>query len=330
MLDVPEATCTQVIFFRNVSLATTYQASRLSVHAAVSGQAARDIAAHFTQRWNHSRLAKWEMDRTHVSDVTDIPNFGACPRCGASGLDESIVTCPPCGMSLGPKADFLCCNDSGHPHASFSPAVPDSFTCATYACRFMGQLGFSLTGDGPVIVHRLLKVSHGHGACSEGSLLSAQGPNVELLLSHSSLKATPGDILVAIDGITVTHLNTEELTRYIRHRKEFLSQQYGTDLTPMRVVFRRHYVEELHNLPSVVETDSTLYPVAEFEIVRPPQAAVAILPASDPVAYKNEPLAPGQGLASASGTYEDDTVASAPTLLEPVVPQPNGADAYGK
>lgn len=279
---------------------------------------------------------KWEIERTHISDITDNTNFGVCPRCGATGLDENVTICPPCGMNLGSKASFLNPNDVMHPNPSFAPALPGTFTCITFQCHFMGQLGFSLAGDGPVLVNRLLKVSRGHGVVSEGTLLSSQGPNMELLLAHSALKVTPGDVVISVDGITVTHLNTEELTRFIRHRKEFLSHQYGTDLTPMTVLFRRHYIEELHNLPSVVETDTTLYPVAEFEIMHSPEVTVALMRNSEAppnksdsydINYADAPYAAAANLGYQHTSYVGTTT---PVMVnEPVAPQANGTDPYG-
>lgn len=243
-------------------------------------------------------------------------------------------------MALGAIAGFLVPNDRLHSMPMFSPAAPSSFTCLTFQCQFMGQLGFSLTGDGPVIVHRLLATSRGHGQLAEGEILSSQGPNLDMLLAQSRLKPTAGDVIVSVDGIVVTHLNTEELTRYIRHRKEFLSVQFGgTDLTPMTIILRRHYVEELHNLPSVVETDTNLYPVAEFEIMHPVEAMAAVMAQeeTDPALNKSEAPAydpvrqwalPPRGLETAGGEFlADQQSLSLPQ--EPVVTQPNGADAYG-
>lgn len=317
----------RVLQFKGIASSLVFS----SVHVAVSGQAARDIGSHFIQRWNHSRLMKWDLDRTHVSDVTDIIDYCVCPRCGATSLDENLMTCPSCGMGLGPKAKFLEHNDYIHPNPIFSPALPSTFTYIMFKCEFMGQLGFSLSGDGPVLVERLLKVTAGHGLVCEGTLLSSQGPNKELLLASSRLRATLGDIIVSIDGITVTHLNTIELTQFIRQRKEFLSQQHGTVLTPMTVLFRRHYIEELHNLPSVIETDSALYPVAEFEILNPPEAAaVTLLRHSEVLPMSSQAaLTIGAGSTASdiwtSDPYADIVSATAPGIAE----EPNGADASG-
>ena len=63
-------------------------------HACVSGAAARDVASHIVQRWNHHRLAAMQTSKEVLRDITDNTSFGICAKCDLENIFECATNCP--------------------------------------------------------------------------------------------------------------------------------------------------------------------------------------------------------------------------------------------
>lgn len=63
-------------------------------HTCVSGSAARDVASHIVQRWNHHRLAAMQTSKAVLRDITDNTSFGICAKCDLENIFECATNCP--------------------------------------------------------------------------------------------------------------------------------------------------------------------------------------------------------------------------------------------
>ena len=73
----------------------------------VSGVAARDVAAHFVERWNHHRLSVGSHRAPQLAYMTSETRWCICPRCKRSGIFELETACPTCLHDLGPVSPLL-------------------------------------------------------------------------------------------------------------------------------------------------------------------------------------------------------------------------------
>ena len=74
------------------------------VHCCVTGISARDVAAHFVQRWHHHRLSVSSYKSDQLPYVVTKTRWGICARCKVRHLPEHIEMCPHCQHYLGPPS----------------------------------------------------------------------------------------------------------------------------------------------------------------------------------------------------------------------------------
>lgn len=167
----------------------------------LTGVAARDVSAHFAQRWNFSRMMRDELEKSVLVEVTEDVYFSTCSRCGLAAIHESEVTCPQCEKQLGLAPYFLL------PILTKLPPPPASYSYVVFECHFPGRLGVNLFGDGPVVIENISEFVE---EVAEGALLHAQGPHQEVLLTRGLFPGI-GDVLLSVDGVGVSHLNAEQV-----------------------------------------------------------------------------------------------------------------------
>eukprot|EP00602_Paraphysomonas_sp_CaronLab_P007254 CAMPEP_0185035158 /NCGR_PEP_ID=MMETSP1103-20130426/25973_1 /TAXON_ID=36769 /ORGANISM="Paraphysomonas bandaiensis, Strain Caron Lab Isolate" /LENGTH=1446 /DNA_ID=CAMNT_0027572105 /DNA_START=681 /DNA_END=5021 /DNA_ORIENTATION=+ len=216
------------------------------VHAVVHGQAARDISSHFVERWNFHRLSKNELDMDIILDISDDPYNGQCARCGCVHIHERELTCPRCGLALGPGSkygvrskDDVKVDDMKSLTELKLPDFPSSFSFIVFECSFVDKLGCTLVGNGPVAIEKVVNTPC---VLIPGTLYHAQGEYSQSLVDRGLLPSI-GDIVLSVDGVGVGHLSSQELKRFIVRR--FAAQSRGSML---HVVFRRHFSQGIVNI----------------------------------------------------------------------------------
>jgi hypothetical protein len=155
-----------------------------------------------------------------------------------------------------------------------------------FRCKFKEKLGCRIQGDGPILVTQIIDLD----AVNEypGTLLKREGDVTitEKILSRG-LHPTIGDVVVAVNNNSVSHLNAEQLQFFIsrlkskgeikqtRGRNDSFSSMFERDFENMSitasmsgrgrrnsttnsqyalsVVFRRYFVDEVED---IVKTDA--------------------------------------------------------------------------
>lgn len=101
------------------------------VHSSVSGLAARDVANHFVERWNHHRISTGENVKSSMPMLVysdDNPSFGLCAKCGRAGIDELCGKCPTCNHDLGSVCPLLLPPRPAQMPLPFSPHFKGDYT----------------------------------------------------------------------------------------------------------------------------------------------------------------------------------------------------------
>jgi hypothetical protein len=164
------------------------------------------------QRWNYHRTSKGKTDKVILFDVTDNPSFGQCAACQEQNLSETATHCPRCGYSLGSCSPYFRARSYPTKESDISfetlrlPERPTSFSFIDYEVTLTPPTGVILVGDGPVAVENVLE----HSDVVAGVLKYHQGREY-LCLANRGLTPCVGDLIVLVDEISVSHLNTVEV-----------------------------------------------------------------------------------------------------------------------
>lgn len=248
----------------------------------VSGRVARDAASHFLQRWNHHRLSTSDYAQPVLYDITDDTLFTVCARCQHSQIIESASTCPRCQYDLGPVNSF-----STPESVLYQPIPPSRYSYIVFTCTYSMEkkLPMRMEGDCPVVVTRVLNQQSYGGLLQrtqavdefgrpidtqsledaeqndrEGYLVDVCGSEAEWLQAFGLYPAR-GDVVMEVNGVAVTHLNSHQLKRLIsRHRRGLcqLGGEAASSSAPsdaLRITFRRHYIEGMQPLDKKEEDD---------------------------------------------------------------------------
>jgi hypothetical protein len=233
----------------------------------LSGRVARDAASHFVQRWNHHRLSTSDYYKPLLHEITDNTLFSVCARCQREEIIESATICPNCQYNLGPANAF-----SSQESILFQPIPPSRYSFIVFSCSYTlsQRLPFRMDGDCPVVVTNvmnrqgyggLIQATHAvdesgqpidiraieedEGYDMEGNLIDVCGTEAEWLQAFGLCPAR-GDVILAINEITVTHLNSNQLKRLIsRLRRGYsrLGEERGIPPDTLVITYRRHYIE---------------------------------------------------------------------------------------
>jgi hypothetical protein len=203
-----------------------------------------------------------------LADITDNPYYSICARCGLTNIFETALTCPNCQHDLGPATKPLTIGLAEVPPLKKPEDHASSFI--TFECAFSGQLGCRIQGDGPTLVTLIidpeivLKIQ-------EGKIIESVGDEAHITaLTQHGFRPRIGDVLVAIEDINVSHLNSVEVHRYIKRQKNkvkrtiqraFSDRGMGTASETMsvsssrtsverkiKVSFRRHFVDNVEDI----------------------------------------------------------------------------------
>ena len=214
----------------------------------MNGSAARDVASHFVQRWNHHRSSTSQYSEPILRDICDNFFFSQCARCKQENIIETALTCPKCQYDLGP------CNSYSRP---LSPTIlPPPISEHSYVvieAAFGLTIPFKIGGDCPVIVtHSHFEngltatniisrdIIKGH---SQPRIVEAVGPQAKYLTEHPDLSPAVGDVVFKVDGVEVTHLDCLKVKRFFKLRaseRKKVIKAHGT-ASPILILFRRHY-----------------------------------------------------------------------------------------
>jgi phosphatidylserine/phosphatidylglycerophosphate/cardiolipin synthase-like enzyme len=106
------------------------------VQCCVSGVAARDVAAHFSERWNHHRLSLKEYEAPLLPFFTCETQWGLCARCFLPGIFELAEHCPRCNNHLGSASPALQAATDSHLPLRLNTA---GLTCPAATCAVGDQ-----------------------------------------------------------------------------------------------------------------------------------------------------------------------------------------------
>ena len=166
------------------------------------------------QRWNFHRLSKNELDMDIILDISDDPYNGQCARCGCVHIHERELTCPRCGLALGPGSkygvrskDDVKVDDMKSLTELKLPDFPSSFSFIVFECSFVDKLGCTLVGNGPVAIEKVVNTPC---VLIPGTLYHAQGEYSQSLVDRGLLPSI-GDIVLSVDGVGVGHLSSQEV-----------------------------------------------------------------------------------------------------------------------
>eukprot|EP00602_Paraphysomonas_sp_CaronLab_P006528 CAMPEP_0185037196 /NCGR_PEP_ID=MMETSP1103-20130426/31249_1 /TAXON_ID=36769 /ORGANISM="Paraphysomonas bandaiensis, Strain Caron Lab Isolate" /LENGTH=1028 /DNA_ID=CAMNT_0027575061 /DNA_START=1044 /DNA_END=4130 /DNA_ORIENTATION=+ len=214
----------------------------------VVGVAARDTASFFIRRWNFTRRYSSDGNCELLGDVTDDQCFSRCSRCNLEGIHDKHISCPQCEYFLGnrnpymiPSAytdnrDVLDIDDINGLHISKIPAVPSQYCFIVFECAFESKMGCSICGSGPVAVEFVHDTPIRMGG---EKLIHSQGAECNVL-KKMGLFPSVGDVILAIDGVSVEHFTATEV-------REMLGRTLR-NLPPgkvFRVILRRHHLRNV-------------------------------------------------------------------------------------
>eukprot|EP00602_Paraphysomonas_sp_CaronLab_P005081 CAMPEP_0185033702 /NCGR_PEP_ID=MMETSP1103-20130426/22923_1 /TAXON_ID=36769 /ORGANISM="Paraphysomonas bandaiensis, Strain Caron Lab Isolate" /LENGTH=1391 /DNA_ID=CAMNT_0027570077 /DNA_START=374 /DNA_END=4549 /DNA_ORIENTATION=- len=234
------------------------------IHGCITGLPARDLAAHFVQRWNHHRVSKGQTNLPILTDVTDNPHFSVCAKCNLEHIYETVTVCPRCGYDLGPSTMSLTFRDNPRKDCPLESGVSSYIS---FACYFSSQLGCRIQGDGPVLV-TLIVNPETLARLNKGTVVEKVGDDEHIAsLMEDGLKPRVGDVLVSVEDVNVLHLNTAQIQRFIVRQRNKIRKQFKkeSDLISetesiatsristytdrkMKVIFRRHYVNNVDDI----------------------------------------------------------------------------------
>lgn len=302
----------------------------------VSGRVARDAASHFVQRWNHHRLSTSDYAQPVLHDITDDTLFTVCARCQHSQIIESASTCPKCHYDLGPVNSF-----SAPESVLYQPIPPSRFSYIVFTCTYAmdKKLPMRMEGDCPVVVTRVLNQQSYGGLLQrthavdefgrpidtqsledaeqndrEGFLVDVCGTEAEWLQAFGLYPAR-GDVVMEVNGVPVTHLNSHQLKRLIsRHRRGLchLGGEAASSSSPpdaLRITFRRHYIEGMQPLDKKEEdegVDGELLPNKADDAGAAPTVIVSVL-GSDVVVAEGSAKVPAAPPTAPSSAAELDS-----------------------
>lgn len=175
------------------------------VHSSVTGPAARDVAMHFIQRWNHHRLSKSKTSEPILLPVSDNPHFGICARCKAT-VHETYEVCAECGYDLGPAAACA------RPLSVTEHIRDEQLSYIEFTCLFGERLGIRVTGEGPSVVNYV------HFPAEQyipGEPVRSHGPFADELLHGTPLIPAVADIVVAVNGMDTSLMGYADLQKLI-------------------------------------------------------------------------------------------------------------------
>jgi hypothetical protein len=218
------------------------------VQCGISGRAARDIASHFVQRWNHHRLSTGNTGYPILREITEDLNFSVCAKCQTDNIFETCSACPNCGHDLGPVNSF-----SAPDSPAFYPAPVDRYSFMIFECRFFiaNKLPFRLHGDCPAVVTSIITQLSPSGMGKdlkkeaidgEGTILDLNGPMSEWLAAFGLFPAI-GDVVATINGKCVSQFNSNQIKRLIKRIRKGTSSTFPNAGETYTIGFRRHYLE---------------------------------------------------------------------------------------
>ena len=163
-------------------------------------------------------MSKNEIGKGFVIDITDNFYYSQCARCELQNIRESVIECPRCSLPLGPPGKYSIpptISTSSNP-VDFSsthgrsrlPDPPLSFSFIVFECEFVDKIGCTLYGFGPVVVENVLDIPV---ILSLGSLQHEQGEYADVLKERGLLPSI-GDVILAVDGVGVSHLSYLEVS----------------------------------------------------------------------------------------------------------------------
>ena len=187
------------------------------------------------QRWNHHRISTSLYSEPILHDITDNTEFGVCARCLRPAIKEDQTHCPDCSHYLGPGSSYAQPVDPAR-----CPAYATEYSFIVFECTYPGKLPlpFRMLGDCPVVVTAILQNSI--ATSSRGYLVNSQGPQAEWLHAFGLVPAI-GDVVVAVDSATVTHLNSNQCKRLVK--KKHATYMNVDGMPTIRVTFRRHFLD---------------------------------------------------------------------------------------
>lgn len=146
-----------------------------------------------------------------LTDVTDNPHFSTCARCDAANLYETLTVCPQCQYDLGPAKKSLTYRDYAMSSTKDDALEGGVGSYISYECYFTSQLGCRIQGDGPTLV-TLITNSETVSKLSRGTIVCRSGneDHINFMMSQG-MRPIIGDVLVAIDDITILHLNSAQV-----------------------------------------------------------------------------------------------------------------------
>ena len=117
----------------------------------------------------------------------------------------------------------------------------------TFECQFhlTQKLPFRMQGDCPVVITSILSPIQidQRETEIEGRAIESSGPMAEWLRAFGLFPAI-GDVVVAVNGMTVTQLNSNQVKRFIKRiRKGISSHIFRDNPNKFTVTFRRHFLE---------------------------------------------------------------------------------------
>jgi hypothetical protein len=181
-------------------------------------------------------------------DSTDDFDYSVCARCDLSGIHETWETCPDCKFDLGEI------NSYSRPISStMIPPPVNRYSFIIFECQYSikNKIPFRFHGDCPSLVTSIVTPET---ADQEGVILDSSGSMSEWL-SAFGLYPAVGDVIAAINGRDVAHLNSNQIKRILRRLKRGTSHLVNAlDVLYYSVRFRRHYLEVRHNISQLALT----------------------------------------------------------------------------
>jgi len=235
----------------------------------VNGGPARDVSSHFVQRWNHHRSSTSQYAEPILRDITDNLYFSCCARCKLENILETAAYCPNCHYDLGST------NSYSTPVMSFMlPPLPSEHSYVLFECSFGLTFPFRMEGECPAIVTSVVQIATTltsdnilskeiERQCNSSGLLESVGPKASEL-QEIVFSPSVGDVIYAIDGQVVTHMNARKIYRLLKMKVTASKESMLAKGSAKAVVvtFRRHYIPN-ESSSSSTTASSKLPPLVE-------------------------------------------------------------------
>lgn len=159
-----------------------------------------------------------------LMEIADSIYYSKCARCQYVA-SESDEYCPSCQYFLGETCEY-----SRNPQSALLPPTLSEYSFVVFQCSYLGSTGCTFVGQGPVVVAQT-----NMNIPESFEVIDSQNYDENIAAFGDSALPQPGDVLIAVNDICVTHLSHGQFSRLAKRIRLRCPRD------ALRLTFRRYH-----------------------------------------------------------------------------------------